>query len=132
MKIENIFDVQINENKVLIVENKKEKNDLNEQKKIENNIENNDENNIDSENDNIKGNKKNEITELNDETKKKIIDIIKDNKTIYEKILLFKEISIKEIKTLLNSNGIIVPNHLLSQLLLDSGAVLPGGWNNKK
>ena len=95
-------------------------------------IENNDENNIDSENDNIKGNKKNEITELNDETKKKIINIIKDNKTIYEKILLFKEISIKEIKTLLNSNGIIVPNHLLSQLLLDSGAVLPGGWNNKK
>ena len=95
-------------------------------------IENNDENNIDSENDNAKGNKKNEITELNDETKKKIIDIIKDNKTIYEKILLFKEISIKEIKTLLNSNGIIVPNHLLSQLLLDSGAVLPGGWNNKK
>jgi hypothetical protein len=95
-------------------------------------IENNDENNIDNENDNIKGNKKNEITELNDETKKKIIDIIKDNKTIYEKILLFKEISIKEIKTLLNSNGIIVPNHLLSQLLLDSGAVLPGGWNNKK
>ena len=95
-------------------------------------IENNDENNIDSENDNVKGNKKNEITELNDETKKKIIDIIKDNKTIYEKILLFKEISIKEIKTLLNSNGIIVPNHLLSQLLLDSGAVLPGGWNNKK
>ena len=95
-------------------------------------IENNDENNIDSENDNVKGNKKNEITELNDETKKKIIDIIKDNKTLYEKILLFKEISIKEIKTLLNSNGIIVPNHLLSQLLLDSGAVLPGGWNNKK
>ena len=95
-------------------------------------VENNDENNIDSENDNVKGNKKNEITELNDETKKKIIDIIKDNKTIYEKILLFKEISIKEIKTLLNSNGIIVPNHLLSQLLLDSGAVLPGGWNNKK
>ena len=95
-------------------------------------IENNDENNIDSENDNVKGNKKNEITELNDETKKKIINIIKDNKTIYEKILLFKEISIKEIKTLLNSNGIIVPNHLLSQLLLDSGAVLPGGWNNKK
>ena len=95
-------------------------------------IENNDENNIDSENDNVKGNKKNEITELNDETKKKIIDIIKDNKTIYEKILLFKEISIKEIKTLLNSNGIIVPNHLLSRLLLDSGAVLPGGWNNKK
>ena len=95
-------------------------------------IENNDENNIDSENDNIKGNKKNEITELNDETKKKIINIIKNNKIIYEKILLFKEISIKEIKTLLNSNGIIVPNHLLSQLLLDSGAVLPGGWNNKK
>ena len=95
-------------------------------------IENNDENNIDSENDNAKGNKKNEITELNDETKKKIINIIKNNKIIYEKILLFKEISIKEIKTLLNSNGIIVPNHLLSQLLLDSGAVLPGGWNNKK
>ena len=92
----------------------------------------NEENNIDSENDNLPGNKKNEITELNDETKKQIIDIIKDNKLLYEKILLFKEISIKEVKTLLNSEGIIVPNHLLSQLLIDSGAVLPGGWNNKK
>ena len=70
--------------------------------------------------------------QLNDETKRKIIEIIKDNKNIYEKILLFKEISIKEIKSLLNSKGIIVPNQQLSKLLINSGMVLPGGWNNKK
>ena len=96
----------------------------------------NNENISDNENDNLRGSKKGEnisgITELNDDIKKKIIDLIKDNKTIYEKILLFKEISIKEIKNLLNSKGIIVQNHLLSQLLINSGVVLPGGWNNKK
>ena len=72
------------------------------------------------------------MTELDDELKKKIIEIIKDNKIIYEKILLFKEISLKEIKSLLNSKGIIIQNHLLSQLLINSGVVLPGGWNDKK
>ena len=90
----------------------------------------NNENISDSDNDNFIGSKKSE--ELNEETKKKIIQIIKDNKTIYEKILLFKEISIKEIKNILNAKGIIVPNHSLSQLLINSGVVLPGGWNNKK
>ena len=91
-----------------------------------------DENNSDSEKDKKINNKNTNITELDDELKKKIINIIKDNKTIYEKILLFKEISLKEIKTLLNSKGIIVQNHLLSQLLINSGVVLPGGWNDKK
>ena len=94
-------------------------------------------NNKDSENDNenLEGSKSENVSamnELNDETKRKIIEIIKDNKNIYEKILLFKEISIKEIKSLLNSKGIIVPNQQLSKLLINSGVVLPGGWNNKK
>ena len=96
-----------------------------------------DNNDKDSENDNenLEGSKSENISamnELNDETKRKIIEIIKDNKNIYEKILLFKEISIKEIKSLLNSKGIIVPNQQLSKLLINSGVVLPGGWNNKK
>ena len=94
-------------------------------------------NDKDSENDNenLEGSKSENtlaMNELNDETKRKIIEIIKDNKNIYEKILLFKEISIKEIKSLLNSKGIIVPNQQLSKLLINSGMVLPGGWNNKK
>ena len=94
-------------------------------------------NDKDSENDNenLEGSKSENVSamnELNDETKRKIIEIIKDNKNIYEKILLFKEISIKEIKSLLNSKGIIVPNQQLSKLLINSGVVLPGGWNNKK
>ena len=96
----------------------------------------NNENISDSDNDNNIGSKKGDnisgVNELSDEIKRKIIDIIKDNKNIYEKILLFKEISIKEIKNVLNSKGIIVPNHLLSQLMINSGVVLPGGWNNKK
>ena len=92
---------------------------------------NNDNNVSDNDNDNLIGSK-NAENELNDETKKKIIELIKENKNIYEKILLFKEISIKEIKNILNSKGIIVPNHSLSQLLINSGVVLPGGWNNKK
>ena len=96
-----------------------------------------DNNDKDSENDNenLEGSKSENVSamnELNDETKRKIIEIIKDNKNIYEKILLFKEISIKEIKSLLNSKGIIVPNQQLSKLLINSGMVLPGGWNNKK
>ena len=94
-------------------------------------------NNEESENDNenLEGSKSENILamdELNDDIKRKIIETIKDNKIIYEKILLFKEISIKEIKSLLNSKGIIVPNKSLSQLLINSGVVLPGGWNNKK
>ena len=94
-------------------------------------------NDKDSENDNenLEGSKSENVSamnELNDETKRKIIEIIKDNKNVYEKILLFKEISIKEIKSLLNSKGIIVPNQQLSKLLINSGVVLPGGWNNKK
>ena len=96
----------------------------------------NNENISEDENENLTGSKKNEnisgMNELNEETKKKIIEIIKENKFIYEKILLFKEVSIKEIKNILNSKGIIVPNQLLSQLLINSGVVLPGGWNNKK
>ena len=94
------------------------------------------EDNIERENDSNINSKKQEdnscMTELTEEQKKNIIDIIKENKTIYEKILLFKEISLKEIKSLLNSKGIIIPNKLLSQLLLNSGAILPGGWNDKK
>ena len=90
---------------------------------------NNDNNISDNENDNLIGSK-NAENELNDETKKKIIELIKENKNIYEKILLFKEISIKEVKNILNAKGIIVPNNSLSQLLINSGAVLPGGWNN--
>ena len=92
---------------------------------------NNDNNISDNENDNLIGSK-NAENELNDETKKKIIELIKENKNIYEKILLFKEISIKEVKNILNAKGIIVPNNSLSQLLINSGVVLPGGWNNKK
>ena len=91
--------------------------------------------NFESENDgNITSKKEDNtyMTELSDEQKRNIIDILKENKIIYEKILLFKEISLKEIKTLLNSKGIILPNKLLSQLLINSGAVLPGGWNDKK
>ena len=104
------------------------------QKKLTNfDVENNEQISDSSDNDNIIGNKKNEnINEINDETKKKIIEIIKDNKNIYEKILLFKEVSLKDIKNILNSKGIIVPNHSLSQLLINSGVILPGGWNNKK
>ena len=96
----------------------------------------NNDNISEDENENLTGSKKNEnisgMNELNEETKKKIIEIIKENKFIYEKILLFKEVSIKEIKNILNFKGIIVPNQLLSQLLINSGVVLPGGWNNKK
>ena len=104
------------------------------QKKLTNfDVENNEQISDSSDNDNFIGSKKNEnINEINDETKKKIIGIIKDNKTIYEKILLFKEVSLKDIKNILNSKGIIVPNHSLSQLLINSGVILPGGWNNKK
>ena len=71
-------------------------------------------------------------SEFSKEQKKSIIKIIKGDKNLYEKILLFKEISLKEVKKVLNDKGVIVPNNLLSDLLLESGAVLPGGWNKNK
>ena len=80
----------------------------------------------------IKSKRKENMTELNEEQKKLITEAIKENKIIYEKKLLLKEVSLKEINSLINSKGIIVPNHLLSQLIIDSGIVLPGGSNNKR
>ena len=88
-----------------------------------------DDNNIDNENDNNIGSKKQEdiskITQLSEEPKKNIIDIIKEDKVIYDKILLFKQISLKEIKGLLNSKQIIIVNLLLSKLLINSGVIVP-------
>ena len=64
--------------------------------------------------------------ELSKEQKESIIKTIKDDNNLYEKILLLKEINLKEVKKVLNNKGIIVPNNLLSDLLLESGAELPG------
>ena len=86
-------------------------------------------NNIDNENDNNIESKKQEdiskITQLSEEPKKNIIDIIKEDKVIYDKTLLFKQISLKEIKGLLNSKQIIIVNLLLSKLLINSGLIVP-------
>ena len=55
----------------------------------------------------IKSKRKENMTELSEEQKKLIIETTKENEIIYEKKLLLKEVSLKEIKSLIN-NGIIV------------------------
>jgi len=73
---------------------------------------------------------KNNVNIFNDEKKKEIIEVIKKNKDLWSKILLFKCIDLKEIKEVLTKEKIIVSNSNLKEFLMSLGVVLPGGWNN--
>ena len=73
---------------------------------------------------------KNNVNIFNDEKKKEIIEVIKKNKDLWSKILLFKCVELKEIKEVLTKEKIIVSNSNLKEFLMSLGVVLPGGWNN--
>ena len=73
---------------------------------------------------------KNNVNIFNDEKKKEIIEIIKKNKDLWSKILLFKCIDLKEIKEVLTKEKIIVSNSNLKEFLMSLGVVLSGGWDN--
>lgn len=62
--------------------------------------------------------------------KKEIIEVIKKNKDLWSKILLFKCIDLKEIKEVLTKEKIIVSNSNLKEFLMSLGVVLSGGWDN--
>ncbi len=73
---------------------------------------------------------KTNVNNFNDEKKKEIIEVIKKNKDLWSKILLFKCVELKEIKEVLTKEKIIVSNSNLKEFLMSLGVVLPGGWNN--
>ena len=73
---------------------------------------------------------KNNVNIFNDEKKKEIIEVIKKNKDLWSKILLFKCIDLKEIKEVLTKEKIIVSNSNLKEFLMSLGVVLSGGWDN--
>ena len=73
---------------------------------------------------------KSNVNNFNDEKKKEIIEVIKKNKDLWSKILLFKCVELKEIKEVLTKEKIIVSNSNLKEFLMSLGVVLPGGWNN--
>ena len=73
---------------------------------------------------------KSNVNNFNDEKKKEIIEVIKKNKDLWSKILLFKCVELKEIKEVLTKEKIIVSNFNLKEFLMSLGVVLPGGWNN--
>lgn len=70
------------------------------------------------------------INSLTDEKKKLIVDTIKDNSEMWEKILLFQKIELKEVKSILTKEKIIIGNDILKQFILSLGVVLSGGWNS--
>ena len=73
---------------------------------------------------------KTNVNNFNDEKKKEIIEVIKKNRDLWSKILLFKCVELKEIKEVLTKEKIIVSNSNLKEFLMSLGVVLPGGWNN--
>jgi len=73
---------------------------------------------------------KSNVNNLKEEKKKEIIEVIKKNKDLWSKILLFKCVELKEIKEVLTKEKIIVSNSNLKEFLMSLGVVLPGGWNN--
>ena len=73
---------------------------------------------------------KNNVNIFNDEKKKEIIEVIKKNKDLWSKILLFKCVELKEIKEVLTKEKIIISNSNLKDFLISLGVILDGGWNN--
>lgn len=66
---------------------------------------------------------------LTEEKKQEIIKTLKDNTEIWEDILLFKKVDLKEIKKLLTKEKIIIGNDVLKEFVTSLGVVLSGGWN---
>ena len=73
-------------------------------------------------------NLKNDKNFLSEEKKNLIVNVIKNNKEIWGKILLFKSLDLKDVKKVLNENKITVSNNQLKELLNNFGVVLDGGW----
>ena len=73
---------------------------------------------------------KTNVNNFNDEKKKEIIEVIKKNKDLWSKILLFKCVELKEIKEVLTKEKIIISNSNLKDFLISLGVILDGGWNN--
>ena len=73
---------------------------------------------------------KTNVNHFNDEKKKEIIEVIKKNKDLWSKILLFKCVELKEIKEVLTKEKIIISNSNLKDFLISLGVILDGGWNN--
>ena len=73
---------------------------------------------------------KSNVNIFDDEKKQQIINVIKNDKNLWSKILLFKTVDLKEIKDVLNKEKIIISNSHLKEFLSSLGVILPGGWNN--
>ena len=73
-------------------------------------------------------NLKNDKNFFSKNKKNLIVNVIKNNKEIWGKILLFKRLDLKDVKKVLNENKITVSNNQLKELLNNFGVVLDGGW----
>lgn len=69
------------------------------------------------------------MSSLPDDKKEKIISLIQKNRTLYQKILLFQKIDLKEIKSVLSKDNIIISNDQLKDFVVELGVILSGGWN---
>ena len=88
------------------------------------NLQNDLNNFLNQENNQNQNNLKNDKNFLSDEKKNLIVNIIKNNKEIWGKILLFQSLELKEVKKVLNENKITISNNQLKELLNNFGVVL--------
>ncbi len=71
-----------------------------------------------------KYNEKGSVRHLNEIKKEKIVSAIKDEKTLWIKIMTFSKIEIKDLKEVLNKKGIIIENEVLKKYMLELGVLL--------
>lgn len=69
------------------------------------------------------------LESFDDQKKKEVIEVIKKNKDLWKKILIFQKVELKSIKELLIKQKIIVSNDKLKNFLSHQGVLFPGGWN---
>lgn len=68
--------------------------------------------------------------QFTEEKKKLITELMRDDTVLWEKILLFKKIDLKEVKAILSKAKLLIENNTLKEFLINLGAVFGGGWNN--
>ncbi len=71
-----------------------------------------------------KYNEKGSVRHLNEIKKEKIVLAIKDEKSLWIKIMKFTKIEIKELKDVLNKKGIIIENEVLKKYMQELGVLL--------
>jgi hypothetical protein len=61
---------------------------------------------------------------LNNEKKEKIITLIQEDYELWNKILTFQKVDLKEVKEVINKKGILIENENLKEFLIGLGVLI--------